>query len=199
MAPRKNTTTQTLRRPSRQMPISLRGLGTILLTLVLPPVGLLVMWSAGVFRTRGRLLLTTLATIEMMAAFVLMTPHAELANQYPLPVPPAPVTQAPPDSEKLSALYNIEELLYQQQLAQVIADGGNEEDIMTDEQLEQRKAQEKEEVLNAIVYAVFSHAQRYHAQRVCGNQSNGRELTVREAMLEALSPCPDCNPPVWTE
>ena len=199
MAPRKNTTTQTLRRPSRQMPISLRGLGTILLTLVLPPVGLLVMWSAGVFRTRGRLLLTTLATIEMMAAFVLMTPHAELANQYPLPVPPAPVTQAPPDSEKLSALYNIEELLYQQQLAQVIADGGNEEDIMTDEQLEQRKAQEKEEVLNTIVYAVFSHAQRYHAQRVCGNQSNGRELTVREAMLEALSPCPDCNPPVWTE
>ena len=150
MAPRKNTTTQTLRRPSRQMPISLRGLGTILLTLVLPPVGLLVMWSAGVFRTRGRLLLTTLATIEMMAAFVLMTPHAELANQYPLPVPPAPVTQAPPDSEKLSALYNIEELLYQQQLAQVIADGGNEEDIMTDEQLEQLPAIKHKAVENRV-------------------------------------------------
>jgi len=109
------------------------------------------------------------------------------------------VTQAPAESETLSALYNIEELLYQQQLAQVIAEGGDETDIMTDEQLEQRKAQEKEEILNTIVYAVFSHAQRYHAQRVCGNQSNGRELTVQQAMLEALSPCPDCNPPVWTE
>ena len=196
---KKTTTTQTLRRPSRQWPISLRGLATILLTLVLPPVGLLVMWSAGVFRTRGRLLLTTLATVEMMGMFVLMTPHAELANQYPLPVAPAPVTPAPAESETLSALYNIEELLYQQQLAQVIAEGGDETDIMTDEQLEQRKAQEKEEILNTIVYAVFSHAQRYHAQRVCGNQSNGRELTVRQAMLEALSPCPDCNPPVWTE
>ena len=97
MAPRKNTTTtQTLRRPSRQWPISLRGLGTILLTLALPPVGLLVMWSAGVFRTRGRLFLTTLATIEMMGVFVLMTPHAELANQYPLPVPPpSPKRSAP--------------------------------------------------------------------------------------------------------
>ena len=195
----RNTTTQTLRRPSRQGPISLRGLGTILLTLVLPPVGLLVMWSRGIFKSRGRLLMTTLATLEMMAFFVLSTPRVELANQYPLPVAPVAVTQAPPDTEKLSALYNIEELLYQQQLAQVIAEGGDETDIMTDEQLEQRKAEEKEVILNTIVYAVFSHAQRYHAQRVCGNQSNGRELTVQQAMLEALSPCPDCNPPVWTE
>ena len=195
----RTTTTQTLRRPSRQGPISLRGLGTILLTLVLPPVGLLVMWSQGIFKSRGRLLMTTLATLEMMVFFVLRTPRVELANQYPLPVPPVAVTQAPPDSEKLSALYNIEELLYQQQLEQVIAQGGDETDLMSDEQKEALKAEEKEAVLNTIVYAVFSHAQRYHAQRVCGNQSNGRELTVREAMLEALSPCPDCNPPVWTE
>jgi hypothetical protein len=120
-------------------------------------------------------------------------------NQYPLPVPPAPVTQAPNDTETLSALYNIEELLYQQQLERVIAEGGDEKDIMSDEQLDELKAQEREQVLNTIVYCVFSHAQRYHAQRVCGNQTNGRELTVQQAMLEALSPCPDCNPPVWTE
>ena len=192
-------TTQNLRRPSRQGPVSMRGLGTILLTLLLPPVGLLVMWSMGLFKSRGRLLVTALATLEMMGIFVLMTPHAELTSQYPLPVAPVAVTQAPEGTETLTALYNIEELLYEQQVAQVLAEGGKEEDVMTDEQLERRKAEEKEATLNTIVYAVFNHAQRYHAQRVCGNQTNNRELTVQQAMLEALSPCPDCNPPVWTE
>lgn len=192
-------TTQTLRRPSPQRAISLRGLGTILLTLVLPPVGLLLMWCLGVFRVRGRMLLTTLATLEMMAFFVLITPKVELQDQLPLPVPPAAVTQPPAQDETLTALYNIEELLYQEQLAQVIAEGGDEEDIMTDEQLAARKAEEREAVMNTTVYAVYNNARLYHSQRVCGNQTNARELTVGEAMMEALSPCPDCNPPVWTE
>ncbi len=192
-------TTQTLRRPSRQGPVSLRGVGAFLLTLIMPPLGILLMWSMGIFRTRGRMLMTTLGTLEMMFAMVLLTPRAEIAEQLPLPVAPAAVTVAPATDEKLSALYNIEELLYEQQLAQVIAEGGDETDIMSDEQLEQKRAEERAEILSTTVYAVFNNAQRYHAQRVCGNQTNGRELTVEEAMREALSPCPDCNPPVWME
>ncbi|MBR1560028.1 MAG: hypothetical protein IJ646_07275 [Clostridia bacterium] len=195
---RNKTTTQTLRRPSGQGPMTGRGIAIILLTLVLPPVGLLVMWQRGMFQARGRMLLTTLATVEMAVLGVLLTPRAELASQTPLPVAPVAVTQAPAE-ENLTALYNIESLLYEQQLAQVIAEGGEEEDIMTDDQLEAKKAAEREEILNTTVYAVFRNASRYHAQMVCGTQSNGRALTVREAMLEALSPCPDCNPPVWTE
>ena len=113
-------------------------------------------------------------------------------------VAPVAVTHAP-EEENLSALYNIEELIYQQQLEQVKAQGGDERDLMTEEQKLQSQEIEREEILNTTVYAVFSHAQRYHAERVCGTQSNNRELTVRQAMLEALSPCPDCNPPVWTE
>ena len=89
--------------------------------------------------------------------------------------------------------------MYQQQLEQVKAQGGDEKDLMTEEQKLQSQEIEREEILNTVVYAVFNHAQRYHSQRVCGTQSNNRELTVRQAMLEALSPCPDCNPPVWTE
>ena len=30
---------------------------------------------------------------------------------------------------------------------------------------------------------------------MCGNQSNRRSLTVREAILEGLGACSDCNPP----
>lgn len=198
MKTRNQTSAQAIRRPTKQRAISGRGLGVILLLILLPPVGLLVLWYRGVFRARGRMVLTGLATVEMMLLVVLLTPKPTLANQLPLPIPPAAVTQAP-EEDTLSALYNIEELLYQQQLEQVKAQGGDERDLMTEEQKLQSQEIEREEILNTTVYAVFNGAQRYHAQRVCGTQSNNRELTVRQAMLEALSPCPDCNPPVWTE
>ena len=198
MKTRNNTSSQAIRRPSKQRAISMRGIGVILLLVLLPPVGLLVLWRQGIFRARGRMLLTTLATAEMMLLVVLLTPKPALTSQLPLPVAPAAVTQAP-EEDTLSALYNIEELLYQQQLEQVRAQGGDETDLMTEEQKLQSQEIEREEILNTTVYAVFNGAQRYHSQRVCGTQSNNRELTVREAMLEALSPCPDCNPPVWTE
>lgn len=195
---RSNTSTRGLRRPSRQGAMANRSVWTIALLILLPPVGLLVMWYKGIFQSRGRLLLTTLSVIEMTLLFVLLTPRAELTAQAPLPVAPVAVTKAP-EEENLSALYNIEELLYQQQLQQVVAEGGQEEDIMSDAQKEAKQSAEREAVLNTTVYAVFRNAQRYHSQMVCGTQTNGRALTVREAMLEALSPCPDCNPPVWTE
>jgi hypothetical protein len=175
-----------------------RGILIIVLTALIPPVGLLLLWRQGAFRARGRMVITALATLEMMLLGVLLTPRQELTAQMPQPAAPVAVTQAPAE-ENLSALYNIEELLYQEQLAQVVAAGGDETDIMSDAQKDAAREAEREQVLNTTVYAVFRNAQRYHAQMVCGTQSNGRALTVREAMLEALSPCPDCNPPVWTE
>lgn len=198
MKTRNKTSAQAIRRPTKARAISARGLGVIILLILLPPAGLLVLWRMGVFRARGRMLLTALATVEMTLLVVLLTPRPALTSQLPLPVAPQAVTQAP-ETDNLSALYNIEELLYQQQLEQVKAQGGDEKDLMTEEQKLQSQEIEREEILNTVVYAVFNHAQRYHSQRVCGTQSNNRELTVRQAMLEALSPCPDCNPPVWTE
>ena len=44
-----------------------------------------------------------------------------------------------------------------------------------------------------IVYG--SEAVYYHATKVCRTQTNGRELTVRDALREGLEPCPNCNPP----
>ena len=79
--PRDKGYTTGVKRPSAERAISLRGVVGLALTLLLPPVGLMVMWSLGVFRTRGRMLLTTLATVEMMVFFVLITPKAELADQ----------------------------------------------------------------------------------------------------------------------
>ena len=187
-----------IQRPTKKRPLSLRGLAAILLLIIIPPVGLLFMWRNGVFRARGRMLLTTLATVEMMAIGVLLTPRNELSSQLPLPVAPQSVTAAPAE-ENLNALYNIEELLYEKQLAEVVALGGDETNLMTEEEKLARQEEDREKILNTIVYAVYNKAIRYHSQMVCGTQSNGRALTVQQAMMEALSPCPDCNPPVWTD
>ena len=50
-------------RPTPQRAISGRGVTGLLLTVFLPPVGLLYLWRLGVFRNRGRLLLTGLAAV----------------------------------------------------------------------------------------------------------------------------------------
>ena len=181
--------------PSKQRAISLRGLIGLLLAVLLPPVGLLFLWRNGVFRTRGRMLITALSTLEMMALCVMLTPHAELTTQSPVPAAPPSVTAAPED-ETLTALYNIEQLVYEQQLAEVVAKGGTEEDLLSaEERLAQVQAQ-NEVIYNTIVYSVYRNAKYSHAGPICGNQTNGRELTVREAINEVLGPCSKCNPPV---
>ena len=183
-------------RPSRDRAMSGRGLLGLVLTLLLPPVGLFYLWSAGVFRSRGRLVLTGLAAVEMTALVVLLTPHQELTSRLPVPAAPPQVTAAP-EGETLNALYNIEQLLYEQQLAQVLEAGGTERDLLTEEQKLEVVNQQNEEVYNTIVYSVYgSEAVYYHATKVCKTQTNGRELTVRDALREGLQPCPNCNPPV---
>ena len=184
-------------RPSRQRAISGRGTIGLLLTLLFPPVGLLYLWRQGVFRSRGRLLLTALATVEMTLLVVWLTPHQELSVSLPVPVAPPQVTAAP-QGETLNALYNIEQLLYEQQLAQVLDAGGTASDLLTEEQKLEAVNAQNEEAYEATVYSVFSNAIYYHATKVCRTQTNGRELTVRDALREGMQPCPYCNPPTVT-
>ena len=184
-------------RPSRQRAISGRGTIGLLLTLLLPPVGLLYLWRQGVFRSRGRLLLTALATVEMTLLVVWLTPHQELSVSLPVPVAPPQVTAAP-QGETLNALYNIEQLLYEQQLAQVLDAGGTASDLLTEEQKLEAVNAPNEEASETTVYSVFSNAIYYHATKVCRTQTNGRELTVRDALREGMQPCPYCNPPTVT-
>ena len=93
--PRDNGYTAGVKRPSAERAMSLRGAVGLLLTVLLPPVGLFFLWQQGVFRTRGRVLLTGLATLEMMGMVVLLTPHQELTPRMPVPAPPALVTASP--------------------------------------------------------------------------------------------------------
>ena len=185
-------------RPSKQGAVSSRAVWGLILTVVLPPVGLMFLWHRGVFRTRGRMLLTGLATVEMALLVIWLTPHAELTPRMPVPAAPPQVTAAP-QGQTLNALYNIEQLLYEQQLAKVEAQGGSAMDLMTEEEKLEMVNQQNEEAYNTTVYSVYGDdAIYYHATKVCRTQTNGRELTVRDALRQGLQPCPYCNPPTVT-
>ena len=185
-------------RPSKQGAVSSRAVWGLILTVLLPPVGLMFLWHRGVFRTRGRMLLTGLATVEMALLVIWLTPHAELTPRMPVPAAPPQVTAAP-QGETLNALYNIEQLLYEQQLAKVEAQGGSAMDLMTEEEKLEMVNQQNEEAYNTTVYSVYGDdAIYYHATKVCRTQTNGRELTVRDALRQGLQPCPYCNPPTVT-
>ena len=172
-----------------------RALGGLLLTLLLPPIGIAYLWRRGVFRTRGRVLLSCVATIEMAVLLALLLPTAELPQEAPMAHLPVAVTIAPDDGI-VTALSNIDQLLAQQQAADAAASAT--EVPLTDEEAAAQHAAEQEAILNTIVYSVYSNARYYHSQEICGSQSNRRALTVREAMNEGMGACPNCNPPVYT-
>lgn len=171
-----------------------RGIFGLILTLLLPPVGLVFLWRRGVFRARGRMLLTGIATVEMAVLFALLLPKQELYTETPVPAAPAPVTVAPDDGVVL-ALSNLDQLLAQRQAERDAAAGITPTPAPTDDAAYMA---EQEAILDTTVYAVFGHGARlYHADTVCGTQSNRRSLTIREAMSAGMGACPDCNPPVY--
>lgn len=170
-----------------------RGLFGLILTLVLPPVGLAYLWRAGVFRTRGRMLITALATIEMAVIFSFMLPQDELLSQAPVPVAPVAATIAPDDGV-VSALDNLDQLLAERQ-AELDAQAGITPEPTQDDAAYQA---EQQAILNTTVYSVYGNSARYyHKDSVCGTQSNRRALTVQEAMGLGMGACPNCNPPVY--
>ena len=173
-----------------------RALRALLLNFILPPVGLIYMWSRGIFRTRGRIVLTVVAVVEM-AILLIWDPLGWMpGNGGPAKVAPVPgsaiaVTHAP-DDETINALSNIDDLL-------AIGVSNPDETLSPDATPRLTQAEElalKEEIYNTVVYSVYRGANYYHSSTVCGNQSNGRALTVREALEEGLGACPDCDPPV---
>jgi hypothetical protein len=178
--------------PSRKK--SNRALTGLLLTIILPPIGLIYLWREGVFRTRGRMVLTGIATLEMALFFALIMPAEDLNMEAPMPVAPVAATIAPDDGV-VTALSNIDQLLAQQQAERDAAAG-----VVTPEPTQDNAAYlaEQAAILETTVYSVYGDGARYyHKDSVCGTQSNRRPLTVREAMGEGMGACAECDPPVY--
>ena len=172
-----------------------RALPALLLTLILPPLGILLMWRRGIFRMRGRVLVTLLATVEMAIIFSGMGKEAELMQIKPVPQVPVAATQAPNDSV-ITALSNIDQLLAQQQ-AQMGSFEPAATEAPTDDEIAAaaEKAAQQQAIDNTVVYSVFNNARFYHAVESCEGQTNRRQLTVQQAKSEGLGVCPKCNPP----
>jgi len=173
-----------------------RGKLGVVLSFLLPPVGIAFLWRRGVFRTRGRMLITGLSTLWMAVLLALVLPGTEVLTISPAPVVPVAATVAPNDGI-VTALSNIDQLLEEQQAA-AAALNPTPEPVITDAEAEAARLAEQEAILNTVVYSVFNNAKYYHSREVCGTQSNRRSLTVREAMNEAMGACSNCNPPVYT-
>lgn len=190
---RRSTTYSSINMPGSSVKRSGRGLFAVLLCLLIPPLGLMFLWRKGVFRTRGRILVTALATLEMAVILSMMLPSAAITPT--LPVPGSAVRYTPaPESDVRTALSNMDQLLRQQQSPD---DGSNASSVTPVDQ--QQQLIEQQAVLSSIVYAYNGAGSRYyHSVTVCGNQSNLLTLTVEEALNEQLSPCPDCDPPTLT-
>lgn len=193
MSNRSTTHTPNMDTPSGEKKNS-RAVSGLLLTLLLPPVGLVYLWRKGVFRTRGRMFLTVLATIEMALLLMAILPKKSLVRDLPIPAAPAAATSVP-DSGVINALSNIDQLLAEKQAAERAAAGLD----VTPEPTDQAAyLAEQEAILNSTVYSVYgSGARYYHRLEICGTQTNRRVLTVREAMNLGMGACPNCDPPIY--
>ena len=105
-----------MRMPGSSNPRPNRGIFALILCIAAPPLGLMFLWRMGVFRTRGRMIVTALATVEMIIIGVLLTPQAVQESVTPVPGVPSRVTPAP-ESNVLTALSNMDEILRAQQEA----------------------------------------------------------------------------------
>lgn len=177
--------------------LSSRAAKALALCFLLPPIGLLYMWRKGVFVLRGRIIVTAISCIEMMVLcslgiFGLFDWDEMPPAVYPVPGQAAAVT-AHPDDETINALSNIDEII-----AQGMAANNADETIAPDATpmlTQDEMLAQQQEVLNTVVYSVFRGAKYYHVSTVCGNQSNGRALTIAEALAEQMGACPNCDPP----
>ncbi|MBQ6595891.1 MAG: hypothetical protein IJH78_09560 [Clostridia bacterium] len=196
MAAERRFTSDTVRTPTprrRRMNSDILG---IILAVALPPVGLCYLWRIGALNTRGRAVMSGIATVEMTLLIALFLPGIfSSASQVVAPVPGSAALITPaPESDVATALSNMEQLLRIQEAEQT---GG---DVTIAAMTDQELAEASEALLNSTVYGVYSREARYyHSKTVCGRQSNLRTMTLREALQEGLGPCPDCNPPTYSE
>ena len=174
-----------VQQPQKDKSRSARVALALILTLALPPIGILYAWRAAVFPTAGLVALTAFGCLVLGGIFYVTTPNAAPQPIQPTPASPQRITVAS-DTDVTTALSNIDALL-----------GIDEEALQpapTDPAL-QVEAERQEAILDMIVYAVSQDAKYYHVASMCRDQLNPRQLTIREAVSEGLQPCSRCQPP----
>lgn len=172
-----------------------RAIIALILLVLLPPIGIAMLWYKGIFELRGRVLLTVIGAIIMTLAFGWMMPSPTVVEVQPSAVK-AQLRSPLPTDAALNALSNMEELLAGIENQTVVQSDYNEatgQTVAEDDAVEETP--EPEDPMAAVVYSVRSGAKYYHKASECNGQVNRRTLTVAQALNEGLKACGRCDPP----
>ncbi len=157
------------------------------LSVIVPPVGVFCTWRSGRAGTYARIGLS-LAALVSMTFFCWLWMRSGSVDIGILPVPIVPayagydVNSTPATPEPVEVFIPPED---QQGALTVTYGDGTVEDLSGGLPLDPTS-------YVTIVYAVTENAMRFHTQPVCDYQTNGRVLTLDEALAEGLQPCEKC-------
>ncbi len=175
-----STTAYTARYEQEQMRRSLMLLSA--LCLLVPPVGVILVWRAKKIDIRLRGALSALGLVSMTLIFILlMRPTEAVSTIQPIPVTPvqAGYGAAATDVYIAPPVTNVP--------AQPNADFFGGEPTQ-----EPVSADPASLTAESTVYAVTNNASSYHMLQICDMQENHRMLTLAEAVAEGLLPCEKC-------
>ena len=159
----------------------------LFLSVVLPPVGVLLAWHSKRLNAAMRVILSVCALGVMTGAFVLMRGTSSTNGMLPTPQTPAlagygTAAQTPepvPDGYAENGDgYTV-----------TYGDGTTEGTTTQDGELPMDPTTQV-----TIVYAVTNNAQYYHKQEICDMQTNSRRMLLQDAIAEGLQPCSKCYP-----
>lgn len=179
--------------PEPKKGMTQRALLALVLTVLLPPVGIALMWGKGIFALRGRILITVVGVIMLTVMFTLMMPGSQVMQVQPTAVKSALRTPLPTDAA-LNALSNMDELLAGIENKPVINTDLNDVTGQTAAETAAEVTPEPEDPMQTVVYSVSSGAKYYHKASDCKGQVNRRTLTAAQALSEGLKPCSRCKP-----
>ena len=155
------------------------------LCLLLPPLGILLIWRMEKTDMPVRIGLSVLGLLSGVFIFWLMLrPSGVLSTIQPVPQTPLQAGYGSPAENQYLAV-NIPETTNVPAPPEIVITMSTavpsldqqEPDVLTDD---------------SIVYAVTNNAASYHLYEICDQQENHRALTLREALNEGLAPCEKC-------
>ena len=160
----------------------------LFLTVVLPPVGVLLAWRSKRLNAALRVALSVCALGVMTGAFVLLRGASPTNGMLPTPQTPvlAGYGNAAQTPEPAADAYDP---AGQEGYTVTYGDGTTEGTAAQDGALPMDPTAQP-----IIVYAVTNNAQYYHKQEICDMQTNSRRMLLEDAIAEGLQPCSKCYP-----
>ena len=167
--------------PSRYMPANNAPSIAILaaLCLLLPPVGVMLVWRARRMAMPLRIGLSAAGFLSTtLIFFLLMRPSDAVSNILPTPVIP---------SQDGYGTITANQSAVEPEISNVPAQPDAFAPQPTEEPRDPGSLTD-----DSTVYAVTNNASSYHLNPICDLQENHRSLTLREALNEGLAPCEKC-------